>query len=236
MAVRKADTVVTVSDGLKKVYENSGVKGRKMVTVYNNPPSEGRIDKRVKEEIADRYHLHGRRIVLSAGKMSYGKGTDVLIRAMEPVIEAIPETLFVFLGKKNPLIPFPESLKEHYFTPGFIPHNEAQAFFALADVVVMSSLCQDSLSRVLLEGMNFSKPLVATRVAGTPEAVIDGETGIIVERGDPGTLARAIISVLNDRERAVMMGKEGKKLLENRFSVDRNIAKLMEVYGTGTPD
>lgn len=236
MVVRKADTVVTVSDGLKKVYENSGVTGEKMVTVYNNPPSEAGIDEQVKEVIADRYNLKGRRIVLSAGKMSYGKGTDVMIRAMGPVIEAIPETLFVFLGKKNPLIPFPESVKGHYVTPGFVPHSEAQAFFALADVVVMPSLCQDSLSRVLLEGMNCSKPLVATRVAGTPEAVIHGETGIIVERGDPLSLARAIIAILKDGGKAEMMGRKGKKLLENRFSVDRNIAKLMEVYGTGTPD
>ena len=234
MVLKRADAVVTVSDGLKKIYENSGVRGRGMVTVYNNPPSEAEVSEAMKEEVAHRYNLKGRRMVLSAGKMSFGKGTDVLIRSMDQVIGEIPEALFVFLGKKNPLIPFPEKFKGYYVTPGFIPYQEAQAFFALADVVVMPSLCQDSLSRVLLEGMNFSRPLVATGVAGTPEAVIDGKTGIIVERGDPAGLARAIVSLLKDGERAAQMGREGKMLLESRFRVDRNVAKLLEVYGTGT--
>ena len=64
--------------------------------------------------------------------------------------------------------------------------------------------------------------------------MIDGKTGIIVERGDPAGLARAIVSLLKDGERAAQMGREGKMLLESRFRVDRNVAKLLEVYGTGT--
>jgi glycosyltransferase involved in cell wall biosynthesis len=236
MAIRKADAVITVSDGLKKVYQRSGIKVKEIITVYNNPPSEGMIDKRIQEEAAERHRLKGRRIILYAGKMSYGKGTDVLIRAIEPVIEEIPQTLFIFLGKKNCLIPFPEKLKDSYFTPGFISHKEAQTFFALADVVVVPSIWQEPLSRVLLEGMNFSKPLVATRVGGTPEAVIDGKTGLLVERGDDKALAKAIITILKDRHRAEVMGREGKKLLEERFAVEKNIVRLLKVYGNSTPD
>lgn len=234
MAIRRADTVVTVSDGLKRVYENSGIVGKSSITIYNNPPSQVEIDELMKQEVANRYKLKGRKIVLSAGKMSYGKGTDVLIQAIEPVIKEIPQALFVFLGKRNPLIPFPEQLKDHYLTPGFIPNQEAQAFFALADVVVVPSIWPEPLSRVLLEGMNFSKPLVATRVGGTPEAVIDGKTGILVERRNVHVLANAIISILKDKEKAETMGEKGKRLLEERFSVEGNIARLMEIYGKGT--
>jgi len=236
MAIRKADALITVSDGLKSLCEHSGINGKRMVAVYNSPPIQTEIDEQIKEEIANRYKIKGRKVILYAGKMSYGKGTDVLIESIEAVIKKEPCSLFVFLGKKNPLILFPERLKDYYVTPGFVSNKEAQVFFALADVVVVPSVWQEPLSRVLLEGMYFSKPIVATKVGGMSEAVINGKTGLLVGRGSPDELAKAIIAILKDRHRAEVMGREGKKLLEDRFSIDKNIAKLMEVYGNSTPD
>jgi hypothetical protein len=72
----------------------------------------------------------------------------------------------------------------------------------------------------VLEAMAHGKPVVATAVGGTPEVVVEGETGLLVPPGDPERLAAAIRSVLDDRELARRMGEAGRIRVAERFSVE----------------
>ena len=74
------------------------------------------------------------------------------------------------------------------------------------------------------------KPVIATRVGGTPEAVEDGVTGLLVPPRDPEALAEVIIALLQDRERAEAMGRAGRARVEKYFSVERMVQQTEALY------
>jgi len=74
------------------------------------------------------------------------------------------------------------------------------------------------------------KPVVATRVGGTPEVIKDGVTGLLVPPRDPKALAEAIIALLQDRERAKAMGQAGRERVEKYFSVERMVQETEALY------
>jgi glycosyltransferase involved in cell wall biosynthesis len=74
--------------------------------------------------------------------------------------------------------------------------------------------------------------VVATRVGGTPEALIDGETGLLVPPGDAGAIAGAVSRLLDDRELARRLGCAARRLIASRFSVQRMVGATEDVYAT----
>jgi glycosyltransferase involved in cell wall biosynthesis len=77
--------------------------------------------------------------------------------------------------------------------------------------------------------MSFGKPVAATAAGGIPEAVADGETGLLVPVGDAAALGSAIARLLTDCELASQMGANGIRRAP-MFSIDNTVAKTLEVY------
>jgi glycosyltransferase involved in cell wall biosynthesis len=97
------------------------------------------------------------------------------------------------------------------------------------DVLVLPSWIE-GLPGVVLEAMAHGKPVVATPVGGTPELVVDGETGVLVPPRDPTALAAAIRALLTDPEGARALGAAGRARAEREFSETAMIARVLEVY------
>jgi starch synthase len=83
---------------------------------------------------------------------------------------------------------------------------------------------------VVLEAMSRGIPVVASRVGGVPEAVVSGETGILVPPGDPRSLAGAVSSLLAAPERAREMGEHGVRRIRDAFSLTRTADALRRIY------
>lgn len=98
-----------------------------------------------------------------------------------------------------------------------------------ADIFVLSSR-QEGFPITILEAMAAGKPIVATDVGGCAEAVVDGETGLIVPPEDPAALAEAIASLLADPERTRAMGAAGRERVQREFTVDRMVEQHLELY------
>lgn len=107
--------------------------------------------------------------------------------------------------------------------------SDVPAVLGCADVAVMPSL-NEALSNVLLESMAAGAPVVATRVGGTPEALHDGETGLLVEPGDSGAIAAAVARLLDDRALATRLGRAARGLIETRFSVEQMVRATENLY------
>jgi glycosyltransferase involved in cell wall biosynthesis len=88
----------------------------------------------------------------------------------------------------------------------------------------------EALPNVLLESMAAATPVVATRVGGTPEAIQDGVTGVLVPPGDSPALARAIHQLLADPELAARLGQAGRQLVCRRFSMDAMVQATERLY------
>jgi glycosyltransferase involved in cell wall biosynthesis len=82
----------------------------------------------------------------------------------------------------------------------------------------------------VLEAMACGLPVIATRVAGTPEIVIDHETGILVDSGDASNLAEALIELLGNTELAMRFGVNARKLVEKSHSWQKTARMTLNVY------
>src|ERR1700679_3737840 len=86
-----------------------------------------------------------------------------------------------------------------------------------ADICLVPTIAQDSLSRTSVEAMASGIPVVASRIGGLPYTVTDGVTGLLFEPGDPADLARKITRLLDDTELRFRMGLAGRKRFEDDF-------------------
>jgi glycosyltransferase involved in cell wall biosynthesis len=111
---------------------------------------------------------------------------------------------------------------------GMLERSQLLDEFRRADVFVLPSLF-DSFPIAILEAMAAGLPVIATRVGGVPEVVLDGETGLLVEPGDPKRLASAIEALASDEGARREMGKRGRARAQ-LFSWDEVIARTRRVY------
>lgn len=114
---------------------------------------------------------------------------------------------------------------------GLIADPFGEGVYDAADVVCQFSRWNELFGWMIAEAMAFEKPIVATRVGGIPELVIDGETGYLVERGDTGAACNKLLSLLQDPDLRKLMGQKGHLAVNTRFNLKENVAQLLETYG-----
>ncbi|MFI4886027.1 MAG: glycosyltransferase family 4 protein [Steroidobacterales bacterium] len=116
------------------------------------------------------------------------------------------------------------------FLHGRVANSEIRSHYARAGIFVFPSLWQEPFGIPVIEAMAAGLPVVATRGGALPEVVVDGETGILVERGDSAALAAAIGKLLSDPHLRRRMGHAGRKRVQQLFTWDRSVARLEALY------
>jgi glycosyltransferase involved in cell wall biosynthesis len=107
--------------------------------------------------------------------------------------------------------------------------RDVPALLARARMFVLPSQ-SEGISLTLLEAMACGLPAVATRVGGTPEVVLEGQTGLLVPPRDPAALAQAIAHVGGDPELGLRMGRAGRERVQQHFDVRRMVADYESLY------
>ena len=144
----------------------------------------------------------------------------------------LPDVHFVIIGD-GPLHPrlkaliSKRNLQNRFHLAGRLA--AAEEFVGSFDIFVMSSV-QEGLGTSVLDAYRCGVPVVATKAGGLTDIVVDGESGLLADIGDAGSLARAIIRVLEDESLRKRLVAGGKELLKNRFSADIMVEKTMSVY------
>jgi len=225
--LRRVDGVIGVSRGILDIYRRSGLleRARRVETIYNVPPIAVPPSPARLAALRDRLAVAGRRIVLYVGKLSPGKGTPDLVAAAREVAAICPDVLFLLVGEGDV-----DASASWMRRLGPLPNEDVLALYPLAEMVVVPSVIPDALSRVILEAMSAGRPVVATRVGGTPELVIDGKTGMLVERGAPDELARAIVALLRDEGLRTTLGAGARRHVAERLSAEDSVERLLAVY------
>ena len=163
----------------------------------------------------------GHPLVVCAARLEEVKGVEYLVRAAADLPEAV-----VAITGTGPLdshlreVAVALGVAERVTFLGRVPL--VAPVLAAADIVVLPSL-SEGLPTVALEAMALARPVVATRVGGTPEAVEDGVTGLLVEPRDPAALAGAIRRLAADPEFARALGEAGAARAEERFTSARMV-------------
>jgi glycosyltransferase involved in cell wall biosynthesis len=160
------------------------------------------------------------------------KKLDDWLAAAQAVLARRPEARFLLVGDG----PLRRELEAKATTLG-IGHavfflglrEDVRQYLAAMDVYLMTSL-YEGLPVALLEAMAMRLPVVVTPVGGIPEVVRAGENGLLVEGGSPEAAAGAVLELLGDPDRAVRLGTEGRRTVEEFFSVAEMVRRVESVY------
>jgi glycosyltransferase involved in cell wall biosynthesis len=169
-------------------------------------------------------------VVTMVARLVEGKGFDVLFDALERTDE---RQYAVYIAGNGPLRSRLESSVRDRGLEGVRLlgyRNDIPAVLAASDVFVLPSF-REGTPRVITEAMASSLPVVATAIAGIPEQVVDGETGLLVEPGDPDAVADCLDDLLGDPQRRERMGTQARERV-SRFSEEEMCSDLDALYRT----
>ena len=239
----------------RELYESMGVKSERLTLVYY-APDERKFSSDAVQPVNLREEFGWPPDTPLIGKVAYfyppligkgwvppyleGKGVkghEDLIKAAPIILEEFPEAKFLLVGSgwgeagEKYLEGIKQSVRDMglessiVFT-GF--RKEPNKILRSVDVAVQASL-NENLGGTM-EALLMECPMVVTRVGGMVDAVRDGETGVVVEHSNPEDMARGILQLLRDPEKARALGRAGRKLMLERFTLSRAVSDLNELY------
>ena len=178
--------------------------------------------------------ISGRPTVIYPSILVPRKGHHYLLEAASQVIAHYPEVQFI-ITNDGPIRSQLQQAASHLgiadniiFT-GRLKHKDLYLLLAKATIGAFPTLAE-LLPMAILDIMAAAKPIVASNVAGIPEMIRDGENGFLVQPRDSGALAARILELLRNPQKTQEMGARGRKLVEEKFTIDFVAAEFEKVY------
>ncbi|MBC7900709.1 MAG: glycosyltransferase [Saprospiraceae bacterium] len=232
-----SDAIVANSAAVKQYLTGDGIPQDKIKMIWNGldlkrltirEPSRTKICETLCLPIDDRIKF----ITLVANLRHTVKNQSMFLRAARNVLEDFPDAHFVIAGEgelKTDLENLTKELqieKNMHFVGrcAIIPE-----LLSISYIGVLTSFAE-GFSNSILEYMAAGLPVVATRVGGAAEAIVDGETGFLVESDDDKTMAKCLAELLADEDKATRFGEKGRSIVEEKFSLEGQLRKTLELY------
>lgn len=171
-------------------------------------------------------------VALTVGSLTTQKAQSVLIEAWAQLRRERPDARLLIAGEgplRGELERRIEALGLGSVVTLLGARLDAPDLMEAADLFVLPSV-REGLSITILEAMRAGRPVVATRIGGNGEAVVEGGTGLLVPASDPGALARALLELFGDPARAAAMGAAGRARWSERFTAERMVRSLERLY------
>jgi glycosyltransferase involved in cell wall biosynthesis len=171
-------------------------------------------------------------LFLNVGRYTPQQAQPDLITAMSTVAQTLPDAHLCLVCRRGSLADdlrtkaYAEGVADHVTITGRVP--SVAPYYTSADAYVSSSL-NEGLPIVLLEAMAAGLPVVATDVPGNRDAVIDGETGILVPPRNPNRLAAAMEHVVTSGD-GDRLGDRGFERVREHYSIQRTVAEYCSLY------
>jgi glycosyltransferase involved in cell wall biosynthesis len=228
LSMSLATSVATNSDYTRGLLPRA-IRG-KCIVIY---PSVEKIPEMHEATHSERLNL------LFVGRLVHRKGMDLLLMATKPLIASFPQLEVTVVGdgpELGHLVELSRGLgisdKVHFLGP--LRGEELDAAYRAATVLAMPSRENpddvEGFGTVFIEAAAFGKPVVGTRTGGIPEAVTDGETGLLVEPGDSASLERALVSLFGNEELRNGLGVRARDRVREKFLVSTAASTIVKAF------
>jgi phosphatidylinositol alpha-1,6-mannosyltransferase len=231
LALQQADRVLANSQFTAELVQKVGVAPDRIDIVH--PGCDVDKLRPLQPRPALREKLLGARyrskVILTVGNLVARKGHDLVLRALPRVRQSVPDITYLIVGDgpyRAQLETLASSIgvRDYVIFASQIPDKDLTEIYALGDVFVMPSRAQleacdvEGFGLVFLEANACGKPVIGGRSGGIPDAIIDGQTGLLVNPHDQEDIALALIRLLTDSNLAHRLGEQGRLRVINSFS------------------
>jgi len=234
--------IVTVSDAVRHRLVETQRVALSRVSVIHNGITFGNIDVKVltgSMSAAKSSSVEKEVTVCCLANLRPIKGQDHLVESAAMVLREFQHARFLLVGGYDGNLDYQSSivariehlgLADRILLLGAIEPSDTIRFLAGCDISVLPSLTE-GLSNSILESMAAGLPVVATKVGGNPELVIDGETGYLVPPADPEAMADALLRLIRDPQLRREFGRRGRERVKEHFSLQVMVQKYEDVLG-----
>ena len=235
--MKNVDVIIAISEGVKKVLVEGGVDPENVEVISSG------IDFSSFEEdssaLTSKDYLHREfsfavddYLVGIVAHLADHKGHQYLIQATKILKQQAPKIKTIIVGEGPLSMELDRQAKELdvediIFFLGF--RKDIPKILSSLDLFVLSSHLE-GMGSSILDAMASRLPVVATKVGGIPEVVINGETGLLVPPRNPSALARAILRLYSDKTLASRLGQKGYELVHRKFSAEAMADKVVRLY------
>jgi glycosyltransferase involved in cell wall biosynthesis len=187
------------------------------------------------KNLRQRLNLQGRKVILFAGRLTAAKGTKQLLEALELVVKSVPQTILLVLSS----VPIEEQIQDakyshlrekHIISGGWLAGEELAAAYHLADLLVSPSIIFDTFPTVNLEAMATKTVVLASCYGGSREAILDGETGYIINPFDTADFAQKMTTLLKDDLLRQKMAEAAYQRLIQHFSIEKQANEMIAIF------
>jgi colanic acid/amylovoran biosynthesis glycosyltransferase len=210
------------ADAEKLVKLPVGVNTRKLAFTKRQPESDGEI------------------VILSVGRLVEVKGIEYSIRAIAQIVLKFPNIQYQIAGDgplREQLRDLSEQLgiSEHVKLLGARTTEQVANLYNNAHIFILSGIvgqdgAEEGQGLVLLEAQAAELPVIASRVGGIPESVVDGESGFLVPERDVEALAEKLIYLIEHPEIWPEMGRAGRAYVEANYDINKLNDRLVDIY------
>jgi phosphatidyl-myo-inositol dimannoside synthase len=188
-------------------------------------------------QVRARHGLDGHPVVCCVSRLTLRKGQDQVIRALPEILTEEPDARFLVVGGGPDLerlqgLARRKRVEDRVVFAGEVSYRELPAYFRAGQVFAMPcrtrklGLEVEALGAVFLQAAAVGRPCVAGDSGGAPEAVLDGETGLVVDGTDADAVGEAVLRLLRDPEGAAKLGARGAEWVRRELTWDALSARL----------
>lgn len=220
-ALLRADAVITVSEFTKSKLRDLGVKSDRIHLITNGVEIDRFSPGPKDPALIAKYGLAGKRVLLTFGRLDQRKGQDQVLRALPSILQAVPDLVYIIAGSgpfELPLRGLAEELgivNRVVFT-GYVSEEDASAHYRLADLFIMANRTMpdgdtEGFGIVFLEAGACGIPVIGGFDGGAPSAILNGETGVLVDGRSAEAISSAVIRLFSDPTRLRRLGSLGRR-------------------------
>lgn len=228
------DYFICVSNATRRLLLERGIPNGKTIVIHNSVDhTRFKHSEEVNRELREQFNIPSTCVVVGfVGNLSYRKGIDEFLRIAALLSKGTNNCHFVVVGGDlqsefytKKVMPMVEELKlnDRVTFTGY--HSDVKPYYSIIDIFAMTSR-EEPFALVNLEASSSGKPIVATKIGGNPEAIIDGQNGFLVPLGDREMFVNKLRMLMENKKLREQFGQNGRSMIKQDFDVGQYVQNL----------